>query len=106
MGWEQGKYYTRSRKVNGRVVREYVGGGEVGALVAQFDAIERERRTYERECWRIEKEQIETLDEPVAKVCEMADLVAKAALVAAGFHQHRGEWRRRRVKKTSQEQET
>jgi hypothetical protein len=28
----------------------------------------------------------------------MADIVAKAAMVAAGFHCHRGEWRRRRVR--------
>ena len=24
MGWERGRYYTRSRKVDGRVIREYV----------------------------------------------------------------------------------
>ena len=30
MGWDKGKYYSRSKKVNGRVVREYVGGGRVG----------------------------------------------------------------------------
>jgi len=29
MGWDQGRYYTRSRKVNGRVVREYIGTGRV-----------------------------------------------------------------------------
>jgi hypothetical protein len=29
MGWDRGRYYTRSRKVNGRVVREYVGTGPV-----------------------------------------------------------------------------
>ncbi|MDA1052703.1 MAG: hypothetical protein O3C40_19790 [Planctomycetota bacterium] len=97
MGWEKDRYYTRSRKVNGRVVREYIGGGEVGALVAQMDAVERERREWERECWRLEKEEMEAFDSSVAKVCQMADIIAKAAMVAAGFHRHRGEWRRRRV---------
>ncbi|MEX1027963.1 MAG: hypothetical protein WD049_08160 [Candidatus Paceibacterota bacterium] len=100
MGWEKdGRYYTRSRKVNGRVVREYIGGGEVGALVAQMDAIERERREFERECWRLEKEEMEAFDASVGKVCQMADIIAKAAMVAAGFHRHRGEWRRRRAQK-------
>ncbi len=99
MGWEKGRYYTRSRKVNGRVVREYVGGGEVGALAAQLDAIERERREWERESWRKEKEEMEAFDDSVAKVCRMADIIAKAAMIAAGFHRHRGEWRRRRAPK-------
>ena len=100
MGWEKdGRYYTRSRKVNGRVVREYIGGGEVGALVAQMAAIERARRDFERECWRLEKEEMEAFDASVAKVCQMADIIAKAAMIAAGFHRHRGEWRRRRAPK-------
>jgi hypothetical protein len=34
MGWDKGRYFTRSRKVNGRVVREYVGTGEVAELIA------------------------------------------------------------------------
>jgi hypothetical protein len=99
MGWEKGRYYTRSRKVNGRVVREYVGAGDVGLLAAELDAIERERRAHERESWRTEKEEIEAFDKSIAKVCQMADVIAKAVMVAAGFHRHRGEWRRRRVRK-------
>ena len=44
MGWDKGRYYTRSRKVRGRVVREYVGGGLPGELVARMDAEARAER--------------------------------------------------------------
>ena len=44
MGWDKGRYYTRSKKVNGRVVREYIGAGRVAELVAQQDTLEREKR--------------------------------------------------------------
>ncbi len=97
MAWEKGRYYTRSRKVNGRVIREYIGSGRVGELAAQLDAMEREQREYEREAWRIEREEFEAFDETITKVCQMADVIAQAAMVAAGFHPRRGEWRRRRV---------
>jgi hypothetical protein len=49
MGWDRGKYYSRSKKVNGRVEREYVGKGELAELLAQIDAAERDRREAERE---------------------------------------------------------
>ena len=97
MAWEKGRYYTRSRKVNGQVIREYVGGGKVGELAAQLDAEERKQREYEQETWRIEREAIEAFDATIAKVCQVADIIAQATMVAAGFHRHRGEWRRRRV---------
>ena len=99
MAWEKGRYYTRSRKVNGRVVREYIGGGEAGELAAKLDAIKLEERNRERELWRAEKEEIEAVDNQLTEFCEMADMIARAAMVAAGFHFHRGEWRRRRVRK-------
>src|SRR5437763_4606850 len=100
MGWDKGgRYYTRSRRENGRVVREYVGGGPAGALVAQLDAIEREKRETDRQCARVERERVADLDAPVIQLDELADLLARAALLAAGFRQHhRGESRRRRVR--------
>ncbi|VTR92763.1 Uncharacterized protein OS=Singulisphaera acidiphila (strain ATCC BAA-1392 / DSM 18658 / VKM B-2454 / MOB10) GN=Sinac_7637 PE=4 SV=1 [Gemmata massiliana] len=98
MGWDKcGRYYTRSRRVNGHVVREYIGGGRAGELVAQLDAIERDKRETERACAKIAQERVKTLDVLLAELNEQADLLIQAALLAAGFHQHkRGEWRKKR----------
>ena len=100
MGWDKGgRYYTRSRREGGRVVREYVGGGEAGALIARLDAIERDKRLTDREVARAARAAAAELDAPLAELNDLADLVARAAMVAAGYRQHnRGEWRRRRVR--------
>jgi hypothetical protein len=96
MGCERG-YYYRVRKVNGRVVREYVGAGEVAELVAQMDALEREQRRLEVLEKRHEKNELKPLDAELEDMNERTDLAARVALLAAGFHLHkRGEWRRRR----------
>jgi hypothetical protein len=99
--WERrergGLYYTRSKKVDGRVVREYVGTGALGELAARLDAEERRRREGEAAAWREERERMDALEAPVAELCEAAEVLARAALVCAGYRRHnRGEWRKRR----------
>jgi hypothetical protein len=99
--WERrqrgGLYYTRSRKVGSRVVREYVGGGLLGQLAAQMDAEERRRREEENAAWKQEQERMETLVSPAEELCEGVETLARATLLAAGYHRHnRGEWRKRR----------
>ena len=106
MAWEKrkrgGLYYTRSRKVNGRVVREYVGGGVRGEIAARMDAKERQRREEEAAAWREERECLEELAGLIDEFCEAVETVARATLLAAGFRQHkRGEWRRRRERGTN-----
>lgn len=96
MAW-QGNYYYRVRKMNGRVHREYVGTGQVAELAAQLDALEREHRQDEAQALRQEKAELAALDAEVKALAEWSDLLARAALLAAGYHQHkRGEWRKRR----------
>ena len=97
MGWDRGGYYSRSRRENGRVKREYLGKGEVGAIAAHLDLLDREARAAERETDRARRAEMEALDRPIEALDELADLLTEAALVAAGYHRHkRGEWRKRR----------
>ena len=96
MGWERG-YYYRVRKENGRVVREYFGSGEPAAVMAQLDALEREQRQRNAMKRRQVKDELKALDADLEAMSEEIELAARAALLAAGFHQHkRGEWRKRR----------
>jgi hypothetical protein len=106
MGWDKGRYYTRSRKVAGRVVREYVGGGALGRLAAELDRLARQRRQAEARAERARAAEsaaaLDALDGNVCTLIGLTDLVTRAALAAAGYHQHaRGHWRRRSVSKAT-----
>jgi hypothetical protein len=99
MPWAQGgphRYSFRKRKVGGRVVRRSYGRGPEAQLAAALDA----RRSEERETsWAArhrEKCHWQTGAAPVQQLIEVSDLLVRAALLAAGFHQHQfGEWRRK-----------
>jgi hypothetical protein len=99
--WERrergGLYYTRSRREDGRVVREYVGGGYSGERAAQIDAEKRQRYQQERAARKEERERLDELMAPVEELCEAAEAIVRAVLLASGYRQHnRGEWRKRR----------
>jgi hypothetical protein len=97
MGWDKGRYYTRSYKVDGRVFREYLGRGRLAEIVADLDAQVREQRQWERSEIREKKNSIDAFEAELRNLDETAELVARAALQAAGYHQHkRGEWRKKR----------
>lgn len=106
MGWETrsrgGRYYTRSRKVGGRVMREYVGEGLVGEMAAETDALMREQRRLDALAWREERERLGAIERGLVAYCRAVGELARERLKAAGYHQHaRGEWRRKRVAKTT-----
>jgi|SRR6185437_15266297 len=101
MGWEarkgRGRYYTRSKRQNGRIVREYVGAGLAAELAASIDEEERQVRQQQARRWQAELAAMQALEREVVEVCKRIDLAARLALLATGHHQHhRGEWRRKR----------
>jgi hypothetical protein len=97
MAWDKGRYYTRSRKVGGRVVREYVGKGIIGQLAARLDESEREKRAAERAEQQARRDELDALDAPLRELDKLTDVLVRAVLLASGYHRHkRGEWRKRR----------
>lgn len=91
-----GRYYTRSRRVNGRVLREYVGTGAVGELAALLDAEERVEREAARDLLMAEQSRARDVSGAL-RTLDLLTLQAVAdVLRGEGFHQHKGQWRRRR----------
>jgi len=102
VGWDKGRYYTRSKKVNGRVVREYVGTGRVAELMAELDALERQQRVCDAATRKVERDDLAALAATVTAAFDRAELIARAALLAAGYRRHkRGEWRKRRERQNA-----
>ena len=101
MAWERrggtGRYYSRSLRRDGRVVRQYVGGGDVGETAAAADRDRRATRDAEREAMRLTLGRLAEVDRQVAVLCEAAETATRACLLLGGYQRHdRGQWRRKR----------
>lgn len=101
MAWEKrrrgGRYYTRSRKVGGRVIREYVGTGLKGEMASALDAKTRMVKRRRAAVWTAQRTRVEACETRTDAFERAVMLLARTALVLAGYHQHhRGEWRRKR----------
>ena len=102
MAWEKRKrggwYYTRSRKLNGRVIREYIGCGRMARVIAEADQALIVEREAARAQVRVAEEHFHNLEAPLDALDSVCDALARMALQGAGYHQHhRGEWRKRRA---------
>ena len=102
MGWEtrkgRGRYYTRSRRVNGRVIREYVGCGGLAEALASLDALDRLEREEARILRREELAEWDEIGDELIALGRVSKVAVAAALQEHGFHQHKGQWRRKRGK--------
>ena len=99
MAWEDrngNPYYYRKRREGKRVVSEYVGPGLIGQMAAELDAEDR----LERGCARanLVKQRTETkaIDQQVRDVESQIRTLTRAFLLAAGYHPHKRQWRKKR----------
>jgi len=97
MAWEgrgNNRYYTRSRKVAGRVVRVYLGKGPEAHLAAALDAQRRQERQAGWDALKAVRTLWETPMGALNDLIEGTDLLMHVALLGAGYRLHqRGEWR-------------
>jgi hypothetical protein len=99
MAWERrgSNLYYQSQRVDGRVRKKYVETGDVAQAIAHTDDTIRRSRAAHSERARMELEEARTLASAGEELCEAADILTVAQLVAAGYHRHKGgEWRMRR----------
>jgi hypothetical protein len=100
VAWEKRgakRYYYRSVRDGERgVKKQYLGRGEVAEAIAHADETIRRHREERRAQEMAEREILEDLVAPTLEVREAARVLARASLVAAGYHRHRGEYRRER----------
>jgi hypothetical protein len=91
-------YLYRSRREGQRVKTEYLGKGEDAELWTLLDAVSVEEQAAEREAWRAERVAAEVADSTLDELGQLVRVAVSASLLAAGYHGHRRQWRKRRCR--------
>ena len=91
-------YFYRSVRRGGRVTSEYVASNRWGmaSYYAEEARLKRETRIiegYELRAWR---ESLDGAGREVARIVRASWWTVVALLEAAGYHRHKGQWRKRR----------
>ena len=82
--------------MNGRVVRDYIGGGIRGQEAAEIDVEARVRREEERRAWQETKAKVAKMEREMRDYEAVCKAAMARELEGAGYFNHRGEWRKRR----------
>jgi hypothetical protein len=97
MAWEKRgarSYFYRSVRCAGKVKKLYYGTGPTGRLAAQADTLRRAERVAAEKAHRAEKDRLDVAVRLTHDLSRCCDLLAAAALLAAGFHRPgRHPWR-------------
>jgi hypothetical protein len=97
MGWEHrhGRpFYYRKVREGKRVRSIYIGNGEEAYLCSEM--VEEKHHHDQRE--RMFRESENAIERQLAALNAQTATITKETLTTAGFHQHKGTWRKRRLK--------
>lgn len=98
MPWEvhgSKRYYYRRRKVGGRIVKKYIGGGLLGEMAFMADMELRLAREQNQALRKAESQGRSLAEMPLTTVTNKINLLLRSLLLGTGrYRQHyRGEWR-------------
>src|SRR3954449_6684889 len=101
MGWlvrpSGRRYYYGYRLVGGKYVSEYVGTGPDAEREAALDLRRREQRRAEKVMQKAELARLKQFEREQQRFIDLADLMARMCLTAAGYRQQdRGAWHKRK----------
>jgi hypothetical protein len=89
-------YFYRSIRLGDRVVKEYLGRGEEAEEAAQRIEERRKTRQSQREARIDELARLAVAEQHLRDFHELVNVLVRATLLAAEYHEHRGQWRKRR----------
>lgn len=99
MGWERrgnGRYYYTKRRDGERIVSQYGGSGTIGQLMADMQALDSERQQLEQVRARQDRAAVDPAAPQLDTLAALVSTLTRAVLEANGYHQHKGQWRRKR----------
>jgi hypothetical protein len=99
MGWEQrgnNSYYYKKEREGSTVKSVYVGRGEIAHMVAQLQSSSPLLERFARTMKSPEQVKLEKAEAALEQASELIQLTTQAALLTAGFHTHKRQWRRKR----------
>jgi len=102
MGWDTKKngsrYYYRTERRPGQLhpIKIYLGKGAEAEEAARKIEARRQKRLAVRTAILEEQMRVAAGEQKLLELGELVTLLVKAALVGAGYYNHKGEWRRRR----------
>jgi hypothetical protein len=99
MAWEDRNarmYYYRKRREGKRVISEYIGGGFSGQLAEILQMEDRQEAERKRRELGKQKRQAASIDNQLDEIEEYTRTMTRACLLLAGYHTHKGQWRKRR----------
>jgi hypothetical protein len=100
MSWDRkgpcGPYYYRSTRQGDKVRKVYLGRGPRAEAAARRVEARRQARQAERAACRRDVAKVAAAEQALVDLTALARHLVRAALVAAGFHERRGQWRKKR----------
>ncbi len=97
MAWERrggNVYYYQKRRQGHQVTSEYVGGGCTAQLASALDMAERERKRRHLDQRNQQAAELDLVERNIRCLSSGILAVVEITLLAAGFHCHKGQWRK------------